>query len=663
MCRQTHLPRPTLNNWRLATSAIDRAYRIIELPYVLWHTEDGRAILLNRLYRPLWQRTGDGPWEPVPGPRDLQHWCEPQAERYPILDTVPYYRGRLILEDWLGTERPASGERELIDHLHAVLADLGVPHEDVRPSWHEAWQEGAKTIWPERAEREPEPAEPEPPPRLTAGFNHFHEGQALLEWMNSQYTCLTQQGGRFRVMTWEPSELGDGLRTPALLKRQDFEDGQAHHLVEVWHQGKEGPEAKQVPLGKWWLGQKERAQYKAMRLHPETLDRDVDGYLNLWQGWSVRPWGGGWGRMRRHIWRVLANRDPASFRYIVRWAAWTIQNPDKQAEVALVFRGPKGSGKGMFGRALRRAFGQNGLHILSPKHLTGDFNAHLQGCCLLFADEAFYAGDKRAEAVLKGIVTEPELTVEGKGLDVRQVANRLHIVMASNSDWVVPASHDERRYAVFDVSGNRVGNRAYFKALAEETEGGGLAAMLLDLEDMELGDWHPRQGIPQTRALLEQKQRSLEPWQQVLLRMAEEGYTPDHDEWKPGAGWVSVPGILEAIGLREGDPRRRSLEMAVAKALDPLCVGNPVKVSRQCAVAVGRAPRLLLSTDNLAPGEWIDWGRRRMRELRPLAGVRALLSSLKQDWEAGPSAWSYRNEAMVEVSDADAAAYGAPIRH
>jgi hypothetical protein len=100
------------------------------------------------------------------------------------------------------------------------------------------------------------------------------------------------------------------------------------------------------------------------------------------------------------------------------------------------------------------------------------------------------------------------ITIEPKYVQAFPVKNMLHIMMASNSDWVVPAGPGARRYAVFDVSNERVGDFGYFKALREELANGGLEAMLYDLKALELGDWHPR-SIPQNQALLEQKQHSL----------------------------------------------------------------------------------------------------------------------------------------------------------
>jgi hypothetical protein len=101
------------------------------------------------------------------------------------------------------------------------------------------------------------------------------------------------------------------------------------------------------------------------------------------------------------------------------------------------------------------------------------------------------------------------------------MANMTHILMASNSDWVVPATSDERRFCVMDVSDGHIDDRVYFNMLNVQMEAGGLAAMLHDLLNYDLSGFDVRQ-VPQTEALADQKRHSLESlhawWLAVLHR-------------------------------------------------------------------------------------------------------------------------------------------------
>jgi hypothetical protein len=155
-------------------------------------------------------------------------------------------------------------------------------------------------------------------------------------------------------------------------------------------------------------------------------------------------------------------------------------------------------------------FGPHGLEIHNPQHLTGKHNKHLQNRLLLCADEAMWAGDKQAERVLKGMVTERTLMIEPKGIDGFNWPNRLGVIQSTNEKWVVPASWDERRYAVFEVNPIYLQKREYFDPLFREIDDGGAAAMLYDLLRLDLDGWHPRYDIPQTQALFDQKVQSLD---------------------------------------------------------------------------------------------------------------------------------------------------------
>jgi hypothetical protein len=244
-------------------------------------------------------------------------------------------------------------------------------------------------------------------------------------------------------------------------------------------------------------------------------------YWNLWTGFAVEPREGDWSLMRDHVRKVICADDNTHFQYLMSWAAHMFQYPTVPGEVVPVLRGLKGAGKGIFASALVQAWGSHGMHIRDAKHLVGTFNAHLRDCVFLFADEAFFAGDRQHEGALKGLVTERLLPIEPKFRDLTMAINMLHIMMASNADWVVPASHDERRFFVLDVTDNRIGDRAYFSAIAKQMASGGLAAMIWDFMHADLAGFEVR-NVPDSKGLADQKKHSMDSldrwWLSVLDR-------------------------------------------------------------------------------------------------------------------------------------------------
>jgi hypothetical protein len=344
--------------------------------------------------------------------------------------------------------------------------------------------------------------------------------------LNEKFAVIGDIGGKCRVLGWTPSKVDPHIKVPSFQDFKSFAERHGARYIQVKTEKPNGDiieEAKQV--GAYWLKWTGRKSYEGIDLVPNAPAVLEGNLLNLWSGFAVQPGAGSWARMQHHITDVLADGDLASAEYILRFAAWAVQNPGKPAEAALVFQGDKGTGKGTFARALRDIFGQHGMQVFSSKHLIGQFNAHLRNCLLLFADEAFWAGDKQGESVLKGLITEPTLIIEQKGVDASQWVNRLKVIMAANAEWVVPAGAMERRYAVFKVSPKQIGNLAYFDKLNAELEAGGLAAMLHALLSVDLGRWHPRQ-IVKTVGLREQKQRSLTAVQEWFEGILQEGRVP-----------------------------------------------------------------------------------------------------------------------------------------
>jgi len=344
--------------------------------------------------------------------------------------------------------------------------------------------------------------------------------------LNEKFSVIGDIGGKCRVLGWTPSKVDPHIKVPSFQDFKSFGERHGARYIAVKTEKPNGDiieENKQ--LGAYWLKWTGRKHYEGIDLDPSGEPVLEGNILNLWSGFAVQPAPGTWQRMQDHITDVLADGDADSAAYILKFAAWCVQNPGRPAEAAMVFQGDKGTGKGTFARAIRDIFGQHGMQIFSAKHLTGQFNAHLRNCLLLFSDEAFWAGDKQGESTLKGLITEPTLVIEQKGVDASQWKNRLKVIMAANAEWVVPAGPMERRYAVFKVSPKQIGNGGYFDKLNAELKAGGLEAMLAALLALDLGRWHPRQ-IVKTAGLREQKARSLGALQEWFEGVLQEGQIP-----------------------------------------------------------------------------------------------------------------------------------------
>ena len=302
------------------------------------------------------------------------------------------------------------------------------------------------------------------------------------------------------------------------------------------------------PVAPVWMQHPSRRYYRAgFALDPDA-GRDGPAY-NLWRGFKYEPAQGDWSLMRAHITDVLASGDADHADYIIKWTAWSFQNPATPPRVALVFRGGQGIGKGMFAGAVADIFGTHGMRIQNMNHLVGKFNAHLRHLCLLFADEAVVPNSD-SEGTLKGLITEHTIPIEAKGVDVVNAENHLRVIMATNNEYAVPAAGDARRFAVFDVSNHQKGKPDYFAALATEMGRGGQAAMLHDMLAMPLDNFHPERCRPNTDALSEQMNLSMQPAEMAIQNMLREGEVPCEFEVDQKDGRIFVATTLLVKELR-----------------------------------------------------------------------------------------------------------------
>jgi len=436
----------------------------------------------------------------------------------------------------------------------------------------------------------------------------------VLEQMNRVFAVVAL-GNQARVFNPRGTPLPDGSGyVPAYYSFANF----CHLLnrervVVPDHRGND----KRIGKGSWWLDQEGRMQYDGVVYSPRKPA--PDGFLNLWTGFGIEDEQGDWSLYCAHLLDNVCQGSEFIFEYVLDWMANAVQNPGEQGHVTIAMRGREGTGKGMVAKPFQRIFGQHYRYISSPAHLVGNFNAHLHQCSFLFADEALFAGDRKVEGVLKALNTEPLLTIEQKGVDAFQAANCLHIMMASNSDWVLPAGADARRYLVLDISDAQMQNHEYVAALDNEIMTGGAEALLYDLLQRDLSEFNPRK-VPHTEALAEQKAFTRRGVDALIEQICDDGVLPAAHPLNPH------------VALTTGEAKGEGFYVA-AKALVPdLKYLSSVKLRRQLA-------------KDWACTSWRDRSQRGV-EFPSLSELRALF-----DARHGPQDWDVLPEWVCDTSE------------
>ncbi len=367
--------------------------------------------------------------------------------------------------------------------------------------------------------------------------DHYRE---ILE-LNKTH-ALTLTGGKALILR---ETIGERFgRDLQYLSVQTFRTWLMNKTVPKEVIGKGGQVAiKHVSVAELWLKSPDRRQYEGVTFAPSNNAPDC--YYNLWSGFSYKPIDCGifhagmkCRRLLKHMKYILCCGNSVYFRYLLAWAADMFQDPDNKKGVALVMRGMKGTGKSTFAEALAALLGRHAIKISHMRHLIGNFNRHLADKLLVLAEESYWAGDKADEGPLKDMITSDRMTIEAKGVDAVEMPSLCRLIMITNNDWAAPATADERRYFVLDVSDRHRQDYNYFERLYDQLNGNdseGYRALLSLLLQFQLKSVNLRQ-VPETFALRQQRVLSLEPHDQFVYDALVYGTMAGKD-W---AGYLSV---------------------------------------------------------------------------------------------------------------------------
>ena len=325
------------------------------------------------------------------------------------------------------------------------------------------------------------------------------------------------------------------LGKDAVIGREDDEDGVVfqqpralyteYHNVKVQVGVNKSGEGVLKPIFAEWLGWPQRRTYRKVVFAPPKLVVPSTDY-NLWKGFTLErdedqkpedrcP------RILAHLHDIVCSGNDDHYRYLLKWYAFAVQYPAERPGVAVVMRGVIGSGKGSAVRPFERIFGRHHFVQLDKlDHLVGRFNTALSGKVIVFADEAMWAGIKGSLGAVKRIITEPTLAIERKNIDLTSERNCVHLFIATNDEWSIPASPGERRFFALNVSTAQAKHQRYFGLLNAEIDGAGTAAFLSYLLDYPTSAGEVRE-VPMTNELRGQQELTMSPdlrWWHECLR-------------------------------------------------------------------------------------------------------------------------------------------------
>jgi len=446
----------------------------------------------------------------------------------------------------------------------ARIKDFGVPEQAATMLMWEHWNERCSPSWaPDELETKvrnayrygqnppgadaPEVVFAEPAEPIPEDQRKLHP----FDKINAEFAYAIV-GGESRIL-WETTD-SNGHDITEHLTMQTLRDLRASDKMM-----KGNKEVLVVDEWNRWAG---RQSYDGIVFDPQhgkevrtVINGKEKRYFNEWRGFAVVPNPVSGAHVAvvlflEHIRLNICRSNEELYRWLLGFLAHLFQRPWEKPRVALVLRGLKGVGKNFFVEIIGYLLGRHFLLTSNKRHLTGHFNSHFERCLLFCLDEAFWSGDKQAESTLKDLITGTDHFIERKGHEPYRVANKMRVIIIGNDDRLVPATPDERRYAVFDVGDHRRNDRPYFNKIDAEMKNGGYEALLHYLRNYDFSgiDVHT---APLTPGLLDQKILGLEPWLQYWRDCLRDGQIA-------GSGLEGWPSSIDCKRFQEA--MRRALD-------------------------------------------------------------------------------------------------------
>lgn len=246
---------------------------------------------------------------------------------------------------------------------------------------------------------------------------------------------------------------------------------------------------------------------------------------------------------------IICDGNDEAYEYLINWCAHLVQRPWEMPGVAILMLSPEeGVGKGFLASCIGRLMPAHSFRFDSLEQITEKHNEHLQTGIVMFCDEATYGGDKKSEGILRGLITDSEVTINPKFGRQFQIERYTRLIISSNNRWPAPIQASDRRYFLlrpnpkYAAQANPMGNEQYYGELRRLMESEqGMAAWFSFLMDRDISSFSPRR-MPATSAMELKQEISMKSMNSVDEYLVEALTTmiapgEDDQQWKD----VTVP--------------------------------------------------------------------------------------------------------------------------
>ena len=281
---------------------------------------------------------------------------------------------------------------------------------------------------------------------------------------------------------------------------------------------------KTISVANEWLTHSHAARFDEILFRPGngvTVTSDQGGLaLNMWTGFEttegdVRPFL----ELTTHILRQMR---PEHRDLPLKLVAYKAQNPAEKVPLALMFVGPQGSGKSLWGECVAEAFGVYG-QALTPAILLSEYQGWLETSLFCTVNEAKGEDMRKGAEVLRGLISDLRRPMNEKFRPARQVNSYAMYCVTANDRSAGSFRSDDRRMIV--INAPKPDRTGLYERVGAWKKGNGPRALMGWLLALDLKGWKPPQEAPMSAEKYLAYVESLTP----AARLAEEMQTSGQD--------------------------------------------------------------------------------------------------------------------------------------
>lgn len=227
----------------------------------------------------------------------------------------------------------------------------------------------------------------------------------------------------------------------------------------------------------------------------------------------------------------LSDGDSEGVMYFLNWLAQLYQTPEIKIPTAIMFYSKFGQiGKTSLHKLLSKVFGEPLTANLNGKVLAKQFWDALEHKRIVMLNELARSDKQDTYEWFKNLISERQISLEGKGKTEREVRNFMHFVITTNNLDALPLMQEDPRILVMKCESRRKDDE-YYVRLHQWLDGEGPALFAGLLANWPFPkDWNPYAPVPQTTASKAAQQAARSPlvvWLEELSEAREAPFDKD----------------------------------------------------------------------------------------------------------------------------------------